>query len=374
MELEERLIKVHEELASGRLRLETNVQVKVVRPILRSLGWDDADSSHLRAEYPTANGRVDDALLDRSGHPVVFVEAKRQSYLKDPASRDIAEHQLFGYARRQPAQILLLTDGETWDFHLRRALGSPVERRFLSLDLTERVSLEQVVSEFRTFLDRDAVLEGGALQAAQARLVHEAARGVRRRNMRVAWQALLDPADQTLQSLLSDSVEQSTRQRPPSAEVAEFLRHQGELALSDDGPAPTSARSGSYDEWFPDDQPRADYSQDQLEQMSSVEMADIVDWWASWWEIERHAESDSEPGNSSSDIAFVLDAQRTHQRWTATANEICVAAEGHADLRAYLESLKVVELREWAARLDRGTAGLRKQALVDELVDWLDWF
>ncbi|MXV87340.1 MAG: hypothetical protein F4117_02395, partial [Acidimicrobiales bacterium] len=105
MDLEERLAKVHKELASGRLRLETNVQVKVVRPILRSLGWDDADSSHLRAEYPTDNGRVDDALLDGSGYPVVFVEAKRQGYLKDPASRDIAERQMFGYVRRQPAQL-----------------------------------------------------------------------------------------------------------------------------------------------------------------------------------------------------------------------------------------------------------------------------
>lgn len=296
MDLEERLAKVHKELASGRLRLETNVQVKVVRPILRCLGWDDADSSHLRAEYPTANGRVDDALLDGSGHPVVFVEAKRHGYLKDPASRDIAERQLFGYVRRQPAQLLLLTDGEIWDFYLRRSLGSPAERRFLSLDLTASANLERAASGLRTFLDRDAMLEGGALQAAQARLVHEAARDVRRREIQVAWRALFDPADETLQSLLSDRVEQDTRQRPPSAEVAEFLRNQGELALSDDVPPPTSARSGSYDTLFPDDRPRADYSQDQLEQMSSVEMADIVEWWSSWWEVEHHAESDGESG------------------------------------------------------------------------------
>jgi len=53
MELEERLAKVSTELSPGNLVLETNVQVKVIRPILRSLGWDDADSSHLRAEYKT---------------------------------------------------------------------------------------------------------------------------------------------------------------------------------------------------------------------------------------------------------------------------------------------------------------------------------
>lgn len=374
MELELRLAKVQEELASGRLRLETNVQVKVVRPILRSLGWDDADSSHLRAEFPTDNGRVDDALLDGSGHPVVFVEAKRQGYLKDPASRDTAERQLFGYARRQPAQVLLLTDGETWDFYVRRALGSPAERRFISVDLTAPDNLEQAAAAFRTFLDREAVLEGSALQAAQARLSHEAARDVRRRELQVAWRALLSPADERLQSLLSERVEQDTRQRPPSAEVAEFIRNQGELALSDDCSAPTSARSGSYDTLFPDDRPRADYSRDQLEQMSSVEMADIVEWWSSWWELEHHAKSDSESDESSSDVAFVLEAQHTYGRWTATANEIREAAEEHADVRVYLESLKVVELRERAGHLDRGTSGLRKQDLVDELVDWLEWF
>ena len=250
MELEERLAKVHEELASGRLRLETNVQVKVVRPILRTLGWDDADSSHLRAEYPTDNGRVDDALLDGAGHPVVFVEAKRQGYLKDLAGRDIAERQLFGYVRRQPAQILLLTDGETWDFYLRRSLGSPIERRFLSLDLTAPANLEKAASGFRTFLDRNAVLEGDALQAAQARLAHEAARGARRREMQAIWRALLDPADETLQSLLSHRIEQDTHQRPPSAEVVEFLREQSELALPGDDPASISARSGRYDTLF----------------------------------------------------------------------------------------------------------------------------
>ncbi|MYK72892.1 MAG: hypothetical protein F4021_14545 [Acidimicrobiales bacterium] len=173
---------------------------------------------------------------------------------------------------------------------------------------------------------------------------------------------------------MSDRVEQVTRQRPPSAEVTEFLRQQGELDQSDDDPASTSARSGSYDEWFPDDLPRPDYSQDQLQQMSSVEMADVVEWWVSWWELEHRAESDSESGKLSSDMAFVLESQRAYARWTAAASEVREAAVEHVDVRAYLGSLKVAELREWAGRLGRGTAGLRKQDLVDELVDWLDWF
>ncbi|MYH76033.1 MAG: hypothetical protein F4155_14705 [Acidimicrobiales bacterium] len=103
-------------------------------------------------------------------------------------------------------------------------------------------------------------------------------------------------------------------------------------------------------------------------------MADVVEWWVSWWELEHRAESDSESGKLSSDMAFVLESQRAYARWTAAASEVREAAVEHVDVRAYLGSLKVAELREWAGRLGRGTAGLRKQDLVDELVDWLDWF
>ncbi|WP_419553607.1 type I restriction endonuclease [Candidatus Poriferisodalis sp.] len=165
MELEERLAKVHKELSSGNLRLETNVQVKVVRPILRSLGWDDADSSHMRAEFRIGKRKVDEALLGEFGGPVVFIEAKRKGHLQDRARHDKAVRQLFRYARHREVPILLLTDGETWDFYLRRAPGSSAERRFLRLVLTESVGLEEAELELRTFLGRDAVLEGDALRA-----------------------------------------------------------------------------------------------------------------------------------------------------------------------------------------------------------------
>ena len=136
MELEERLAKVRKELSSGNLGLETNVQVKVVRPILRSLGWDDADSSHMRAEFRIDKRKVDEALLDEFGNPVVFIEAKKQGHLKDSARHDKAMRQLFRYARHREVPILLLTDGEMWDFYLRRAPGPPAGGRFLRLALT----------------------------------------------------------------------------------------------------------------------------------------------------------------------------------------------------------------------------------------------
>lgn len=230
MGLEDVLAKARTELSPGNLGLETNVQVKVVRPILRSLGWDDADSSHLRAEFKTEYGRVDEALLDEFGSPLVFVEAKKQGHLKDATRHYKALRQIFRYARYREVPILLLTDGETWDFYLRRAPGPPAERRFLRLTLTKPVDIEQAASDLRTYLSRDAMLQGDSLRAARARLKRETARGKRRRDIAAAWQRLLEAGDKSLRSLIADRVEREVGKRPPAAELTDFLREQGALA------------------------------------------------------------------------------------------------------------------------------------------------
>ncbi len=373
MELEERLAKVRTELPPGNLVLETNVQVKVIRPVLRSLGWDDADSSHLRAEFRTDYGRVDEALLDEFGNPVVFIEAKKQGHLKDATRHDNALRQLFRYARDASAQILLLTDGETWDFYLRRASGPPAERRFLRLSLTGSVGVEQATLDLRTFLSRDAVLDGDAIRAARVRLEHETVRSERRRDVLVAWRTLLEAGHKTLRSLLADKVERDVGQRPPSAELTEFLREQGALALPSDDPTPPP-RPYPYDELFPDDLPRTNYTQDELEHLLPLEMSDVVEWWTDWWELEYQAESDPQSDQPSSDIAFVLGAQGTHDGWVTAANEIRGAAMEYDDEQTYLKAMRMAELRQFAKRLPGQPGGRSKQDMVEALVECLEWF
>jgi len=373
MELEERLAKVSTELSPGNLVLETNVQVKVIRPILRSLGWDDADSSHLRAEYKTGYGRADEALLDEFGHPLVFIEAKKQGHLQDVARYDSALRQLFRYARNEPVRILLLTDGEAWDSDLRKAARSPAERRFLRLALAASADLEEAASALRTFLRRDAVLNDDAIRAAQARLVDEKARSERRRDIQIAWRALLDGSDETLRSLLTERIEQGAGHRPPSAEIADFLREQGAHALPEGDPAPGPSRPYTYDELFPDDRPRTDYARDELEHLMPDEMSDVLEWWAEEWEVDAPTEHDCDLGESSQNVEFVLHAQGLYRGWVTAADEIREAAEEFVDVQAYLASLKVVELRDWAVRLGLGTSGLRKQGLVDTLAENIEW-
>ena len=373
MGLEDVLAKARTELSPGNLGLETNVQVKVVRPILRSLGWDDADSSHLRAEFKTDYGRVDEALLDEFGNPLVFVEAKKQGHLQDATRHYKAVRQIFRYARHREVPFLLLTDGETWDFYLRRAAGPPAERHFLRLTLTEPVGFEQAASDLRTYLSRDAMLQGDSLRAARARLRRETARGKRRRDIAAAWRALLEAGDKSLRSLIADKVERDAGKRPPAAELTDFLRQQGALVLLDGDPTPASLRPYTYDELFPDDLPRTNYTQDELEHLSPEEMSDVVERWAEWG-LDEPAESDPASDDSNQIIEFVLAAQRTYDGWATAANEIREAAEEHDDEQAYFEAMRMADLRQLAKRLAVQPSGRSKQDLVEALVECLDWF
>lgn len=374
MELQERLIKVSEELSPGNLVLETNVQVKVVRPILRSLGWDDSDSGHLRAEFRTDKGRVDEALLDKLGSPVVFVEAKKQGHLKDQVRYSNAVRQLFRYARYQHVPILLLTDGETWDFFVRRASGPPSERRFLRLTLTEPDRLAEVALDLLRFLSRTAVLDGSALRAAQARLKREKARAERMHQMQIAWKKLLDSGDKTLRSRLADKVELDAGRRPVAREVNEFLRTQSASALLGDDATQGPSRSYSYDELFPDDLPRTDYSRAELEHLLPDEMSDVVESWTEEWGVDGPTEHGSHQGDASGESAFVLNAQNQYNGWVIAVNEIREAAEEYDDAQACLQAMRMDELRQLAKRLPFQLRSRTKQDIVEALVECLEWF
>ncbi|MCY3948330.1 MAG: hypothetical protein OXF61_03925 [Acidimicrobiaceae bacterium] len=145
--LEHALAKARDTLASGLLANEAGVQASVIRPILRELGWDDADPQQWQVEYQVDSGRVDEALLSSGGQPLVFVEAKRQGNLSVKA-----EDQLFGYAANKGVPLLVLTDGDTWDLYLSMAAGEPAERRFVHLTVTESGDLGRVAQDFREFI------------------------------------------------------------------------------------------------------------------------------------------------------------------------------------------------------------------------------
>ncbi|WP_419839417.1 hypothetical protein [Candidatus Poriferisodalis sp.] len=218
-ELEDALAKARDNLKSGLVKNEAGVQAAVIRPILRELGWDDADPGQWQVEYPVDDGRVDEALLGSLGTPLVFIEAKRPGNLNPKA-----EDQLFGYAANQGVPILVLTDGDTWDLYLSMAAGKPTERRFAHLGLIESDDLGLVARDLREFVARDAVWSGKNDDAAKARLKQVKDREIGKSGLEAAWAELLQEPDDILRDLLIERVEQRIGARPALPDAERFLR------------------------------------------------------------------------------------------------------------------------------------------------------
>lgn len=141
MDLHKTLELAIDNLASNQLRNEAQVKSAVILPVLRALGWNDANPNSVLPEYEVpkeqSKGYVDYALLGRRG-PLVFVEAKRIGGI------DVnAETQLFKYAVNRGVPILILTDGRQWDFYLSMAAGIPQERRFYRLELDSKQNISE---------------------------------------------------------------------------------------------------------------------------------------------------------------------------------------------------------------------------------------
>ena len=217
-ELEDALARARENLTSGLVKSEAGVQAAVIGPILRALGWDDADPGQWQVEYQVDNGRVDEALLGSLGKPLVFIEAKRPGNLNPKA-----EDQLFGYAANQGVPILVLTDGDTWDLYLSMAAGKPTERRFAHLVLIESDDLGSVARDLREFVAREAVLSGKNDDAAKARIKQVKDRQIGKSGLESAWAELLREPDDILRDLLIERVEQRTGARPALADAERFL-------------------------------------------------------------------------------------------------------------------------------------------------------
>lgn len=242
MSLEDALASAGERLASGALPNEAQVQASVIRPVLRALGWDDADPAQWRVEFQVDHGRVDEALFDPAGLPLVFVEAKKQGNLSIKA-----EDQLFRYAAHNGVPTLVLTDGDTWDLYLSMAAGKPADRRFAHLVISESRSLDGMADDLRQFLGREAVLSGAADDAAKARLRQVKDRELGRGGLEPAWEELLTEPDEMLRDLLIERVEQDSGSRPWAKDVDAFL---SELADRFDVAAPLPMQHADASAWL----------------------------------------------------------------------------------------------------------------------------
>ncbi len=216
MDLEATLRTAVGNLGSNRLENEAQVKQAVILPVLRALGWDDADPVSFRPEFAVEGGYVDYALLDRL-KPRIFVEAKRMGAI----SAD-GESQLFRYAANKGVPLLVLTDGNVWALYLSMAEGSPSERRFFEVEL-QRGDISTCVEDFNRFLSKNRVIAGKARQAAEQRHERVRSRMRAREGLQSAWQALLGAPDDMLVEILAEQVEADSGSKPDLKDVESFL-------------------------------------------------------------------------------------------------------------------------------------------------------
>ncbi len=233
MNLEQTLRTVTTRIASGDLANEAQVKHAVVLPVLRELGWDDSDPSVLRPEYALDTGFVDYALLDR-GRPLIFIEAKKVGALSVAG-----EAQLFWYATNKGVPVLILTDGNLWDFYLSMAAGPPDERRFYRMNFGLEHKLPEHMNFLEVHLHRERVVSGEARKNSEQ--LHETNRKKDHayRIITTSWKLLLSEPDELLRDLLMEKVESECGTRPEQQDIEEFLKEYANVVVE----TPTAPRA-----------------------------------------------------------------------------------------------------------------------------------
>lgn len=197
-------------------RTEEATKQGVVLPLLGRLGWNRDNIAEVEPEYSAGKGRVDYCL--RQGDIArVFVEVKK---LDEPLDKH--QEQLLRYAFEEGVKIAALTDGMRWWLYLPTQEGSWEQRRFFTIDL-EGQSPSDVAMHLRTFLEKQAVLNGAAEQAARKIHASRAKDRQIRDAIPLAWREICEGPDPRLIELLSEKVEGRCGHKPDPDLIEEYI-------------------------------------------------------------------------------------------------------------------------------------------------------
>ena len=132
-------------------RDERAVEIGVVLPLLRQVGWNTDNVSEIYPQHELPDSTKVDYDLQIDGESQILIEVKRWGHNLD--ERD--EKQLADYCRSAKPKLAVLTSGQSWRLYLPPTKGKSTPlRRFLELDLVTDQTTE-IVSNFRQFLARN---------------------------------------------------------------------------------------------------------------------------------------------------------------------------------------------------------------------------
>ena len=110
---------------------ETYTRYTIIDPVIWALGWETWDPAECQVEFQRGRqGKVDYALFNSEGKPVILIEAKRL----DKNSADF-ERQLAKYALGMKEGIGVLTDGRLWHLYDFGARGKFENKYVATVDI-----------------------------------------------------------------------------------------------------------------------------------------------------------------------------------------------------------------------------------------------
>ena len=244
MDLHALLLQLRAAAAAPNVR---TVQVQIVLPLLRALGWADTDPHQVKLEHPVgaAGAAAADILLtaprgertavwsNQEDRPAVLISIEPHD-----ADLDRQAAALLPHAAHENADLCVLTTGLRWSLYLPRRLHDGGQARFAVLNL-QADPPERLEQQFSAYLSRDSVIQQAALRAAEHAL--SARLDAERLEAEVPriWRRLLAEPDPLLVELVQEEVRRSIGLHAGSEQVAAIVR--ASLPPQPAPPAPATA-------------------------------------------------------------------------------------------------------------------------------------
>lgn len=200
---------------------ERAVEIGVVLPLLRRVGWNTENVSEVYPQRKQSDGKVDYALrID--GESRILIEVKTWG----PILNEDGERQLAEYCRPAKPSLAVLTSGRYWRLYLPPTKGKSAPlRRFLELDIVT-CQASDAENAFERFLSYDGMSDVIST-VAQARKLYSEARAHERveKQLAEAWNEIATD-ENALQGLL---LQLAKNKSIPAGRknVADFLKSHG---------------------------------------------------------------------------------------------------------------------------------------------------
>ncbi len=139
---------------------ERAVEIGVVQPLLKELGWDTSKLSEVYPQPSLPGGKIPDYDLRIGGKTQILIEVKRWNHVLGEAEED----QLKGYCLKGKPSLSVLTNGDEWRFYVKpwpRGKNAHM-RQFLELHISN--GEKDIESNFKRFLARNSMINGQAVK------------------------------------------------------------------------------------------------------------------------------------------------------------------------------------------------------------------